>query len=104
MTGRKSLTRPATALLTLCCVLACLTACGGERVVLLPADAIVRAGPGMRGRVWTETPDGSWALSKNKVAIPEGMYILTLTPEEEKANGLPPLPLPASGPSAGGER
>ena len=94
MSGRKSQTRHATAALTALCALACLTGCGGERVVLIPADAIVRAGPGMRGRVWTETPDGSWSLSKNKVEIPEGMYILTLTPEEEAANGLNPLPKP----------
>ncbi len=95
MSGRKNPTRLAMGLATALCALACLTGCGGERVVLLPADAIVRAGPGMKGRVWTETPDGTWTLSKNRVEIPEGMYILTLTPEEEKANGLNPLPASA---------
>ena len=52
-----------------------LAGCAGPRVVFVPAaDAPVRAGPGMRGRVyvWNGT---AWDLSRNRVPVPEGMYI-----------------------------
>ena len=52
-----------------------LAGCSGPRVVFVPsADAPVRAGPGVRGRVyvWTGT---TWELSRNRVPIPEGLYI-----------------------------
>ncbi len=55
--------------------LALLVGCTGPRVVFVPsADAPVRAGPGVRGRVyvWTGT---TWELSRNRVPIPEGLYI-----------------------------
>jgi len=44
-------------------------------VVFVPsADAPVRAGPGMRGRVYVW--DGAaWELSRNRVPVPEGYYI-----------------------------
>lgn len=99
MSGQRRRTPPATAMLIGVCASACLTACGGDRVVLAPPDAVLRAGPGMRGRVWSETPNGGWTLSKNRVEIPEGMYILTLSAEEERENGLSPLPV--SAPSTG---
>jgi hypothetical protein len=52
-----------------------LTGCAGPRVVFLPAaNAPVRAGPDMNGRVYVWT--GSvWELSRNHVTIPEGFYI-----------------------------
>ena len=49
--------------------------CAGPRVVFVPAaDAPVRAGPDVRGRmyVWTGS---AWELSRNQVAVPEGFYI-----------------------------
>ena len=56
-------------------ILALAAGCSGPRVVFLPAaDAPVRAGPDMSGRVyvWTGT---AWELSRNHVDIPEGFYI-----------------------------
>ena len=55
--------------------LALLSGCSGPRVVFLPAaDAPMRAGPDMSGRVyvWTGT---TWVLSRNHVTVPEGFYI-----------------------------
>lgn len=49
--------------------------CAGPRVVFVPAaEAPLRAGPDVRGRVyvWTGT---AWELSRNAVAVPEGFYI-----------------------------
>ena len=57
-----------------CCCLV-LAGCAGPRVVFLPAaEAPVRAGPDMTGRVdvWTGS---NWELSRNRVEIPEGFYI-----------------------------
>ncbi|MEI6210615.1 MAG: hypothetical protein WCR06_03210 [bacterium] len=55
--------------------LAILSGCSGPRVVFLPsADAPVRAGPGMSGRVYVWT-GGAWELSRNSVTVPEGFYI-----------------------------
>jgi len=55
--------------------LALLTGCFGPRVVFLPAaDAPVRAGPDMSGRVYVWT-GSTWELSRNDVTIPEGFYI-----------------------------
>jgi len=52
-----------------------LSGCAGPRVVFLPsADAPVRAGAGMRGRVWVWNGQ-QWELSANRVDIPEGFYI-----------------------------
>ena len=49
--------------------------CAGPRVVFLPAaDAPVRAGPDMSGRVYVWT-GGTWELSRNSVTVPEGFYI-----------------------------
>ena len=49
--------------------------CVGPRVVFLPAaNAPMRAGPDMRGRVYVWT-GGTWELSRNSVTIPEGFYI-----------------------------
>ena len=56
-------------------LLAMAVGCAGPRVVFLPAaDAPVRVGPDMSGRVyvWTGT---TWELSRNKVTVPEGFYI-----------------------------
>lgn len=48
--------------------------CGGPRVSLSGSNAIVRAGPDVRGSVYVW--DGSdWVLSANEVEIPEGWYI-----------------------------
>ena len=55
--------------------LALLVGCSGPRVVFVPsADAPVRAGPGVRGRVYVWT-GATWELSRNRVPIPEGLYI-----------------------------
>ena len=52
-----------------------LAGCAGPRVVFLPAaDAPVRAGPDMSGRVYVWT-GSTWELSRNNVTIPEGFYI-----------------------------
>ena len=52
-----------------------LAGCSGPRVVFLPAaDAPVRAGPDMSGRVYVWT-GSTWELSRNHVIIPEGFYI-----------------------------
>ena len=52
-----------------------LAGCSGPRVVFVPsADAPVRAGPGMRGRVYVWT-GAAWELSRNRVPVPEGFYI-----------------------------
>ena len=52
-----------------------LCGCAGPRVVFLPAaDAPVRAGPDMSGRVYVWT-GSTWELSRNHVTIPEGFYI-----------------------------
>ena len=51
------------------------TGCTGPRVVFLPtADAPVRAGPDLSGRVYVWT-GSTWELSRNHVTIPEGFYI-----------------------------
>ena len=96
MSGRKNPTPRRTLPPIALCALVFLTACGGERAVFLGPDTVVRAGPGMRGLVWMPTADG-WVLSKNKVEIPEGMYILTLSHEEETDLDLPSL-LPTGDP------
>ncbi len=52
-----------------------LAGCSGPRVVFVPsADAPVRAGPGVRGRVYVWT-GATWELSRNRVPVPEGLYI-----------------------------
>ena len=49
--------------------------CAGPRVVFLPAaDAPLRAGPDMCGRVYVWT-GGTWELARNSVTVPEGFYI-----------------------------
>ena len=54
---------------------ALLSGCAGPRGVFLPAaDAPVRAGPDMSGRVYVWT-GAAWELSRNHVTIPEGFYI-----------------------------
>ncbi|MEI6210927.1 MAG: hypothetical protein WCR06_04810 [bacterium] len=55
-------------------VLSCL-GCAGPRVVFVPAaEAPVRAGPGMTGKVYVWTGQ-IWELSSNRVSVPEGYYI-----------------------------
>ncbi len=52
-----------------------LAGCNGPRVVFVPsADAPVRAGPGVRGRVYVWI-GAAWELSRNRVPVPEGFYI-----------------------------
>ena len=64
-------------LLLLICMSVFATACAsGKRVVLVdPTNTILRAGPDMRGRVYTRTTNGVWELSRNRVTISEGWYI-----------------------------
>jgi hypothetical protein len=47
----------------------------GPRTVLVPESAPVRVGPGVSGHVYIRE-NGAWTLSANKVAIPEGTYIV----------------------------
>ena len=55
--------------------LALAAGCAGPRVAFLPvADAPMRAGPDMSGRVYIWT-GATWELSRNSVAIPAGFYI-----------------------------
>ena len=57
--------------------------CGTTRVVFVDTQAdLVRIGPDVKGRVYFYK-DGSWVLSKNKVAIPEGWYAGGIPREEE---------------------
>ena len=57
------------------CLLVLATGCAGPRVVFLPAaDAPVRAGPDVSGRVYVWT-GAAWELSRNHVTVPEGFYI-----------------------------
>ena len=61
--------------------------CAGPRVVFLPAaDAPMRAGPDMNGRVyvWTGT---TWELSQNRVTVPEGFYIWDADDKTPAAGG-----------------
>ena len=56
-------------------VLGILSGCAGPRVVFLPtADAPMRAGPDLSGRVYVWT-GSTWELSRNRVTVPEGFYI-----------------------------
>lgn len=56
--------------------------CGGIRASLHDSgDAIVRAGPELRGRVYVWTGE-QWELSSNRVTIPEGWYIGPVEPTE----------------------
>jgi hypothetical protein len=62
-----------------------LSGCAGPRVVFLPAsEAPVRAGPGMRGRVWVWNGT-QWELSANRVDVPEGFYIWSVNGDEVPA-------------------
>ncbi|MGA1225393.1 MAG: hypothetical protein ACO31E_12610 [Phycisphaerales bacterium] len=61
-------------LLTLLAAIGSATGCGGTRVSLFGSDAIVRAGPDVRGKVYVWTGE-AWELSGNSVQVPEGWYI-----------------------------
>lgn len=50
-------------------------ASGCSRAVLIPETSPVRAGPGMRGKVYMLV-GGEWVVSDNKVDVPEGHYIV----------------------------
>ena len=68
-------------------VLMLVAGCAGPRVVFLPAaDAPVRAGPDMSGRVYVWT-GSTWELSRNHVTIPEGFYIWDAGDEVPAAGG-----------------
>lgn len=56
---------------------ALLTGCGGSRVVFVSAgkDALLRAGPDLKGHVYIPNGKGEWELSANRVTVPEGWYI-----------------------------
>ena len=55
-----------------------ISGCAGPRVVFLPAaDAPVRAGPDMNGRVYVWT-GGTWELSRNSVTVPEDIDVAGL--------------------------
>lgn len=49
--------------------------CGSGRTVLVSEDSPIRTGPDVAGRVY-QMVDGEWQLSGNRVAIPEGWYIV----------------------------
>jgi hypothetical protein len=67
--GRRCAALSALAALVMLC------GCAGPRVVFLPAaDAPVRAGPNLSGRVYVWT-GSTWELSGNSVTVPEGFYI-----------------------------
>jgi ferric-dicitrate binding protein FerR (iron transport regulator) len=62
-----------------------LSGCAGPRVVFMPAsESPVRAGPGMRGRVWVWN-GSTWELSANRVDVPEGFYIWSVNGDEVPA-------------------
>ena len=61
--------------------------CAGPRVVFLPtADAPVRAGPDLTGRVYVWT-GSTWELSRNHVTVPEGFYIWDAADKAPVAGG-----------------
>ena len=74
-----------TVIVVFCLALA--VGCVGPRVVFLPAaDAPVRAGPDMSGRVYVWT-GSTWELSRNYVTIPEGFYIWDASDKSPAAGG-----------------
>tara|TARA_Y100000588_G_C13342353_1_gene538717 strand:+ start:93 stop:350 length:258 start_codon:yes stop_codon:yes gene_type:complete len=47
----------------------------GPRVVLVTEDSPVRTGDDMKGHVYALV-DGTWTPSRNRVAVPEGWYLV----------------------------
>ena len=74
------------------CLLATLGSAGcvsGKKVILVPeADALLRAGPDLIGRVYVWN-GAAWELSANPVHIPEGWYVGTFdeTPQDSAPDG-----------------
>jgi hypothetical protein len=62
---------------TLCAVLAIAFAigCGTSRTVFVPEESPMRIGPDSRIKVYHRV-NGEWTLSQNKIAIPEGWYLV----------------------------
>lgn len=56
-------------------LLASASACAPGRSVLVADDSPVRIGPGATGRVYRMI-DGAWSLSAERVALPEGWYLV----------------------------
>ena len=46
-----------------------------RQTTLVPPGTVLKAGPGMTGRVYVRTA-GEWRLSDDKVEIPEGYYLV----------------------------
>lgn len=47
----------------------------GPRVVLVQEDSPVRTGEDVRGHVYARV-NGNWVPSRNRVAVPEGWYLV----------------------------
>jgi hypothetical protein len=62
------------AIASLAPVLAFASGCG-SRTVFVPEESPMRVGPGAEVRVYHRV-DGEWTLSRNKVGIPEGWYLV----------------------------
>lgn len=49
--------------------------CGSGRTVFVPEESPMRVGPDARFRVYHRVA-GEWTLSTNRIAIPEGWYLV----------------------------
>lgn len=63
-----------TAILSLALVIAFASGCG-SRTVFVPEESPMRIGPDSRLRVYHRV-NGEWTLSENRIAIPEGWYLV----------------------------
>lgn len=55
--------------------LAFLSGCGSSRTVFVPEESPMRTGPGSTIRVYHRV-NGEWTLSNNRIAVPEGWYLV----------------------------
>lgn len=72
MLNRRNPCKPIAALML---SLALASACGCGRTVLVPEDAPMRVGPGTTGKAYLLI-DGEWTISSQRIAYPEGWYVV----------------------------
>ena len=64
-----------TAILCAALVIGFALGCGTSRTVFVPEESPMRVGPDARFRVYHRVA-GEWTLSSNRIAIPEGWYLV----------------------------
>jgi hypothetical protein len=64
-----------TAILCAALVIGFALGCGSSRTVFVPEESPMRVGPDARFRVYHRV-GGEWTLSANRIAIPEGWYLV----------------------------